>query len=189
VHGRTELQLQIERASLDRQIGRNDDFILETDRLKLRRWRDGDEIAAASIYAKPEVMQYIPGGIWDLQRTAQVVSRMRALDDSQGYGFYPIVLKESGAIAGHAGLGRLEATPEIELAYVFDVPCWGRGLASEIAKAVLEYGFTTIGLDRIVAVAFTENLRSIGVMKRCGMSYCGLAQHFGREVVKYEARP
>ena len=89
-------------------------------------------------------------------------------------------------IVGHAGLGHLEATSEVELAYVFDEPQWGKGLATEAASAILAYGFATIGLERIVAVAFPENRRSIDVMKRCGMTSCGIATHFGRDVVKYE---
>jgi [ribosomal protein S5]-alanine N-acetyltransferase len=160
--------------------------VLETERLVLRRWRDGDDVAAAPIYAKPRVMRYIPSGTWDLDRTKAFVARMRALEKTQGYGFYPVVLKESGAIVGHAGLGRLEATPEVELAYIFDEPHWGKGLATEAARAILAHGFGAIGLERIVAVAFPENERSIAVMKRCGMRYAGVARHFGRDVVKYE---
>ena len=160
--------------------------MIETQRLLLRRWHDGDDLAAAPIYAKARVMRYIPGGTWDLNRTKAIVARMRALEEAQGYGFYPAVLKESGAIVGHAGLGHLEGTEEVELAYLFDEPQWGKGLATEAARAILGYGFATIGLERIVAVAFPENRRSIEVMKRCGMTYEGLARHFDRDVVKYE---
>jgi RimJ/RimL family protein N-acetyltransferase len=108
--------------------------VIETARLVLRRWRDGDDVVAAPIYAKAQVMRYIPGGTWDLDRTKAIVARMRALEEAQGYGFYPVVLKESGVIAGHAGLGRLEATPEVELAYIFDERHWGKGLATEAAR-------------------------------------------------------
>jgi RimJ/RimL family protein N-acetyltransferase len=170
-------------------LGVTSENVVETERLVLRRWRDGDAAAAAPIYAKPEVMQYIPHGTWDSDRTAQIVARMRELEQTQGFGFYPIVLKESGTIAGHAGLGYLESSGEIELAYVLDVPHWGKGLATEAGRALLAHGFRSIGLERIVAVAFPANQRSIEVMKRCGMMPFGHAWHFGREVVKYEAWP
>jgi RimJ/RimL family protein N-acetyltransferase len=160
--------------------------VIETERLLLRRWRDEDVAKAAPIYAKPEVMRYIPGGTWDAQRTSQVVARMRALDAAQGFGYYPVVFKESGAILGHAGLGYLEGTPEIELAYILDEPYWHRGFASEAGRAIVTHGFEVWGLERIVAVAFPENRRSIEVMKRCGMTLCGPARHFGRDVVKYQ---
>lgn len=164
------------------------EIVIETERLILRRWRHGDEIIAAPIYAKPDVMRYIPTGTWDDELATRIIARMRVLEAAQGFGFYPVLLKESGTIIGHAGLGYLEAKTEIELAYVLDVQYWRRGLATEAARAILAHGFATIGLERIVAVAFPANLRSVGVMKRCGMTSCGLARHFGREVVKYEAR-
>ncbi|MGC1381899.1 MAG: GNAT family N-acetyltransferase [Candidatus Baltobacteraceae bacterium] len=164
-----------------------DRIVVETARLVLRRWEDGDAALAAPIYAKPEVMRYIPSGAWDGQRTARIVTRMRELEKEQGFGFYPVVFKASGAIIGHAGLGNLEAGAEIELAYVLDQPYWGKGLATEAARAILRHGFAATGLERIVAVAFPENERSVAVMRRCGMTPLGRAWHFGREVVKYEA--
>jgi RimJ/RimL family protein N-acetyltransferase len=173
---------------MNREAFHAPEIVIETQRLILRRWRDGDEIIAAPIYAKPEVMQYIPSGTWDYEATTRIIARMQALENDQGFGFYPIVLKETGAIIGHAGLGYLERTKEVELAYVLDVQYWRRGLATEAARAILTHGFAAIGLERIVAVAFPENLRSVEVMKRCGMQACGLAWHFNREVVKYEAR-
>ncbi len=112
---------------------------------------------------------------------------MRELDVEQGYGFYPVVVKSLGAIIGHCGLGRLEQTPEIEIAFVLDSPHWGKGYASEAARAMLAHGFTKLNISRIVAVAFPENARSIGVMRSIGMTPLGLAHHFGIDVVKYEA--
>jgi len=164
-------------------------MVLQTERLVLRRWLPGDEISVAPIYAKPEVMRCIPGGTWDAERTARIVARMRELDEEQGYGFYPLALKDGGTLIGHAGLGHLEGGSEVEVAYVLDEPYWGRGLATEAARAILAHGLGVLGLPRIVAVAFPENPRSIAVMVRCGMRSCGLARHFGREVVKYETAP
>jgi [ribosomal protein S5]-alanine N-acetyltransferase len=162
-------------------------IVLETQRLIARRWEEGDAAVAAAIYAKPEVMRFIPGGVWDLERTRTILARMRKIEDRQGFGFYPLVHKESGALAGHAGLGHLEGGDEIEVAYILDVPYWGRGLATEAARAFLAAGFKRHALTRIVAVAFPEHRASIAVMQHCDMRPCGLARHFGREVAKYEA--
>lgn len=162
------------------------DRVIETERLVLRRWRDGDAAASAPIYAKHEVMRYIPGGAWDLARTAAIVERLRARERENGYGIYPVVLKSSGTIIGHAGLGPLEDTGEIEVAYVFDTPHWRKGLATEAARAIIAYGFAARGLKRIVAVAFPENEGSVGVMKRCDMTLVGPARHFGCDLIKYE---
>jgi RimJ/RimL family protein N-acetyltransferase len=113
---------------------------------------------------------------------------MRELDIEQGFGFYPIVVKSLGKIIGHCGLGFLEKTPEIEVAYVLDSPYWGQGYASEAARAAIAYGFSKLNISRIVAVAFPENVRSIGVMRAIGMTPLGPARHFGATLVKYEAK-
>jgi RimJ/RimL family protein N-acetyltransferase len=165
-----------------------DGIVVETERLIVRKWRDSDAGEVAAIYAKPEVMQYIPRGVWSAEQTQRIVARMRELDEEQGFGFYPIVLKSSGTIAGHCGLGYLEKSGEVENAYVLDSPYWGQGYASEAVNAVLARAFSSTALTRIVAVAMPENARSIAVMKRVRMTELGPARHFGMTVVKYERR-
>jgi RimJ/RimL family protein N-acetyltransferase len=162
--------------------------VVETERLMLRKWNDEDAAAAADIYLKPEVMEFIPGGVWSPERTARAIARMRELEIEHGYGFYPIVVKSRGTIIGHCGLGLLEHTPEIEVAYILDSSYWGQGYASEAARAIIAHGFSRLNISRIVAVAFPGNVRSIGVMRSVGMTPLGLAHHFGATLVKYEAR-
>jgi len=163
------------------------EIVLETPRLILRRWRPDDVDEAAKIFAKPEVMDgNIPGGTWTAKQTARILERMRELDKEMGFGFYPVILRETGALLGHCGLGPLERSGEIEVAYILDSPQWKKGYASEAARAVVQYGFENAGLDRIVAVAFPHNERSFGVMRRIGMGLVGPASHFGSTVIKYE---
>jgi [ribosomal protein S5]-alanine N-acetyltransferase len=138
------------------------------------------------IYANPEVMEFIPGGVWSAERTAQVIARMRGLDAEQGFGFYPVVVKGLGTIIGHCGLGHLEQTPEIEVAYVLDSTYWGRGYATEAARAIVAHAFARLNISRLVAVAFPENARSFSVMRAIGMTPVGPAQHFGTTLIKYE---
>jgi RimJ/RimL family protein N-acetyltransferase len=162
--------------------------IVETERLLLRTWNDDDAALVAPIYAKPEVMAFIPGGVWNADRTARAIARMRELHVEQGFGFYPIVLKSLGKIIGHCGFGFLEQTPEVEVAYILDSAHWAQGYASEAARAVIAHAFSRLQIPRIVAVAFPENVRSIGVMRAVGMTRVGLAQHFGATLVKYEIK-
>lgn len=162
--------------------------IVETERLLLRRWKDEDAALVAPIYAKPQVMAFIPGGVWSADRTARAIARMRELESEQGFGFYPIVSKRLGTIIGHCGLGHLEATPEIEVAYILDSPYWGQGYASEAARAMIAHAFSRLQIARIVAVAFPENVGSIGVMRAIGMTPIGTAAHFGAMLVKYETK-
>ncbi len=162
------------------------EIVLETPRLILRRWRPDDVEEAAKIFAKAEVMDgNIPGGTWTTDQTARIIARMRELENEMGFGFYPLVLRETGSILGHCGLGPLEKSGEIEVAYILDSPHWKKGYASEAARALVQYGFNA-GLDRIVAVAFPHNERSFAVMRRIGMTLVGPAAHFGSTVIKYE---
>jgi RimJ/RimL family protein N-acetyltransferase len=163
-------------------------IVLETQRLTLRRWNDSDSGAVAAIYAKPEVMRYIPGGVWSAEQTGRIVARMRELEAEQGFGFYPVELNRSREVIGHCGLGYLDKTEEIEVAYILDSVHWGNGYASEAVLALLAHAFATTALRRIVAVAVPENARSIAVMRRAGMSRLGLARHFGMTLMKYELR-
>jgi ribosomal-protein-alanine N-acetyltransferase len=171
-----------------RSTGGANCVVVETERLVLRKWNDEDAALVAHIYAKSEVMEFIPGGVWTADRTARAIARMRELDIEHGYGFYPVVVKSLGKVIGHCGLGRLEQTPEIEVAYLLDSAYWGQGYASEAARAIIAHAFSRVNLSRIVAVAFPENVRSISVMRSIGMTPVGLAQHFGATLVKYEIR-
>ncbi|MFI8371420.1 GNAT family N-acetyltransferase [Streptomyces sp. NPDC085466] len=62
-----------------------------------------------------------------------------------------------------------ELLPAVEIGWRLDRACWGRGLATEAARAVLVYGFGHCGLDRIVSVAQTGNDASLRVMAKLGM--------------------
>ena len=158
-----------------------------TGRLYQRPWRPDDVDAVFSMYAKPKVMTWIPGGAWDRSQTQRFVARMIEAHDRHDLCIYPVLRKESDQIIGHCGLNRLERGPEIEIAYLFDDPYWRQGFATEIAGAVLERAFQTMDVKRIVAVAFPENTRSFAVMQRIGMRPIGIARHFNADVVKYEA--
>ncbi len=169
-------------------VGAVSRVIVETERLLLREWNAEDAEAVAHIYLNPQVMEFIPGGVWNRERTARAIARMRELNLERGYGFYPVVVKSLGKIIGHCGLGLLEQTPEIEVAYLLDVPYWGHGYACEAVRAIISHGFSRFNISRILAVAFPQNLRSIGVMRSVGMTPIGVAHHFGTTVVKYEAK-
>jgi len=80
--------------------------------------------------------------------------------------------KKTNKIVGWCGLGPLEFSPsEIEIYYGLSVDHWGRGLATEAAKAMLSYGFHDIGLDNIVAVVKPDNVASKKVIEKLGMKY------------------
>jgi ribosomal-protein-alanine N-acetyltransferase len=84
-----------------------------------------------------------------------------------------IVLRESGALCGGVGL-RIEADHRrAELGYWIGVPYWGKGYATEASRALVDYGFGTLGLHRIFASHFANNPGSARVLRKIGMRHEG----------------
>lgn len=94
--------------------------------------------------------------------------------------------KEDPRIVGWCGLDFLDQTTEIEVGYGFAKECWGFGYATESAAASLLFGFSQLGLDRIVAVAYPENVASWRVMEKVGMKYVRTGFYYGANMVYYE---
>ena len=69
--------------------------------------------------------------------------------------------------------------PDVELAYHFNKAAWNKGYATEAAIAVLAHGLASIGLERVIAVVFPENVASCRVLEKGGMRYEGIARHYG----------
>jgi len=140
---------------------------LRTPRLLLRPWRDEDVAAFAELSADPAVMEYLvplPG--W--------VARTRAHWDEHGFGQWVVELPGAASFIGVVGLGvvsyQAPFTPAVEVAWRLARAYWGRGYATEAAKAALAYGFDELALDEIVALTVPLNQRSRRVMERLGMT-------------------
>jgi RimJ/RimL family protein N-acetyltransferase len=140
---------------------------LRTSRLLLRPWRDEDVAAFAELSADPAVMEYLvplPG--W--------VARARAHWEQHGYGQWVVEIPGEASFAGVVGLNTItyEAhfTPAVEVAWRFARAYWGRGYATEAARAALDHGFEKLALAEIVATTVPANQRSRRVMERLGMT-------------------
>ena len=103
--------------------------------------------------------------------------------ENHGFGRWAAIDKETQTLVGFGGLRSLLGTPE--LVYHFAKIHWGRGLATELAKAGLRYGFEEHQFDRILAVAKPGNTASIHVMQKAGMHFEQMATYYNIEVVQY----
>jgi ribosomal-protein-alanine N-acetyltransferase len=90
------------------------------------------------------------------------------------------------AFVGQCGLNTIDGTGEVEALWALDRPAWGRGLATEAARAALAWGLEMAGLSAVIAIAAPANVASQRVMEKIGMRYTGRAQYFGLDVVRYE---
>ncbi|WP_309232219.1 GNAT family N-acetyltransferase [Micromonospora tarensis] len=148
---------------------------LETPRLLLRRWRSNDLDGFAAVNAQPEVMRYIHHGrILDRAATAERLATYQRHWDERGFGLYAVEIKETGELAGFTGLAvptfLPEIMPAVEIGWRLGRAHWGRGLATEAARAVVAHARAELGLRRLVSIHVVGNEASARVMVKLGMT-------------------
>ncbi|HLY62759.1 MAG TPA: GNAT family N-acetyltransferase [Terriglobia bacterium] len=145
---------------------------LETNRLLITAWDPQDWKAFYTVSSDPDVMKYIgKGDPWSAERTEQFVNGQIENFDRLGFCLWKLTDKPTRALIGFCGLQHLDESLEIEIGWWLAKAFWGKGLATEAAMAVLRYGFDTIALERIVAIAQPANRASIRVMEKLGMRH------------------
>jgi RimJ/RimL family protein N-acetyltransferase len=162
--------------------------LYETPRLVVRDLTDDDAPALYEMHRHDEVMRWLDrtlstGPADELVR----LERWRALG-GDGYGFFGIELRETGALAGVLVFKPFNDLPHIDLGWRLHPDHWGNGYATEAARGAIEYGFGTLGLDEIAAATLPHNTRSRAVMERLGMTYAGDVIHAGLPHVLYLLR-
>jgi [ribosomal protein S5]-alanine N-acetyltransferase len=155
-------------------------------------------LADLTWYAKfagdAEVMRYIghTGPLSHAQATERLARYVRCWEE-HGLGMFGVRLRDEAPSdelpVGWAGLQPFSGTDEIEVGYAFGRAAWGRGYATEVATAVVRWGFEQLGLERIVAVASAGNTGSRRVMDKLGMRYEGARPGSGQDSVYYSVTP
>jgi ribosomal-protein-alanine N-acetyltransferase len=147
--------------------------MIRTGRLILRDWRDDDLAPFAALNADPEVMRYFPATLTRAESDA-AAARNRDGIARHGYGFWAVEVPGVTPFAGMVGLSvpRFEApfTPCVEIGWRLARAHWGRGYATEAARAALGHAFGPLGLGEVVAFTVPANVPSRAVMTRLGMT-------------------
>lgn len=158
---------------------------LETDRLVIRSSVQSDAPSLQRLFSDPDVRRWLPAGEpWTLERAQQAIEARIAGERDRGYAAW-IVERKDGEFIGSCALQLVERKgPEIEIAYHYIPSAWGKGYGTEVAAAVLGYGFGTLGLERIIALAYPENVGSWRIMEKVGMRSDGIASYYGIERLK-----
>jgi len=153
---------------------------LRTARLLLRDWRETDLEPFAQLNADPEVMEHFPSTLTREESNA-MVERNRSHVARHGFGVWAVEVPGVADFAGFVGLGvpafDVPFAPAVEVGWRLARNCWGRGYATEGARAALAFGFETLGLKEIIAFTVPANTRSLAVMQRLGMTYRGEFDH------------
>jgi len=159
---------------------------LETARLNLRPFALNDVDEIHRIWIDPGVRKFL----WDdeaipREQAASVIADSHAHFESTGYGLWAVRQKGEEPILGFCGYWFFHDPPELELLYGIATEEWGGGLATEAARAMIRYGFEELGLPRIQASTDAQNLASVRVMEKCGMTFVRRETTNGLDTIYY----
>ena len=145
---------------------------LSTERLELRPWARADLAPFAALNADPEVMRYMPRTL-DRAESDALAAQAAAALAARGLGPWVLELRSEREFLGMVGLAEVtfpaHFTPSLEVLWRLKRAAWGRGYATEAARACLELAFATLEVPEVVAFTVPENRRSRAVMERLGM--------------------
>ncbi|MBV6625710.1 MAG: GNAT family N-acetyltransferase [Rivularia sp. (in: Bacteria)] len=162
---------------------------IETARLRLRPYTLDDLDKLSVILSNPEVMKYSPRGVIpkgkEKQVTREILEYFIEHWEKYGFGVWAVIEKTSRKLIGHCGLNCLSNTPDIEVTYRFDQNYWNQGIATEAAKAAINYGFESVKLYKIIAIASPKHIASRRVMEKAGLKYDKDAHFYKIDVVYY----
>jgi len=145
---------------------------IRTPRLCCRPVVGSDLEVLEALFTDPDVRRYL----WDnrvasREETEAVIDKSAGLFDESGSGLWLLFRGADRAAIGFCGFMLFREPPELELIYGLLPAHWGKGLATEAARAMIRYGFEQLGFARIKASADGPNTKSFGVMERAGMTF------------------
>ena len=187
---------------------------LRTERLRLTPIAPPDREALHALWTEPAVRRFLwDDRVIDLATVDDLIARSEASFASEGFGLFKLQLRSAAprcagrgsgidaereplarepgraALLGAVGIFRLRPGGEPELIYSLATACFGRGLASEAARAVVADAFERLGFARVLARTDPPNHASLRVMERLGMAYAGEAVEGGLPIVSYTLTP
>lgn len=149
---------------------------LATERLVLRRFTGDDVSNLVELDGDPEVMRFVNGGRPTSRAEIEDDVLPAFLDHYERYagaGFWAAIEKPTGLFVGWFHLRPADGAPpgEVELGYRLRRSAWGKGYATEGARAVVDQGFTELGVERIVASTMVVNVASRRVLEKAGLRF------------------
>lgn len=160
---------------------------LETERLKLRMWRESDLDDYAELTADPLVMRYLQPGKPPFTRADAWRSMAFFMGHWQmrGYGHWAVEEKASGRMIGRIGFLNPEGWPGFEIGWTLARPAWGKGYATEGGRRALEYAFNVLDQRHVISLIHPENTPSMKVAERLGEKREGTAKIGEIDVLVY----
>ena len=169
--------------------------VFETARLRAREWTPDDAEAAFAIYRDADVVRFL-GSVSTPQESVETqrltLDRWITVTESlrpRGFGIWALETKDTGTVVGTSLLKPLPDVEEVEVGWHLGKEHWGRGYATEGARGAVEHGFTACGLDVVYAVVVPENVASVAVARRLGMTHEGRTDaYYGKTLELFSLR-
>ncbi|MBD3885584.1 GNAT family N-acetyltransferase [Phormidium tenue FACHB-886] len=159
---------------------------IATDRLLLTPVSKQDAEELHHLWMHPLVRRYLfDDKVLPLSETEAFIAKSLEFSQTEHNELWLARLKNSPTIVGFGGYWTFFDPPEVQLIYGLSNDYWGQGLATEMASAMVQYGFETHQFDVIRASTNSPNVASIAVMKRLGMAYEKQATIDGQDLIFY----
>jgi len=126
------------------------------------------------LYSDEEVRRYFPEGTLTYQETREELEWfLNGHPEYPKLGLWATIHKETNQFIGRCGLlpWTIDQRPEVEVAYLLGKEYWGQGLGTEAAQAIVQYGFETLRLSRLICLIDRDNQASIKVASKIGMTF------------------
>ncbi len=160
---------------------------ITTENLTLRPLTMADLDAMFRVFSERDMLKYLPNpNPPTIDRAQRMIETQIQQWKQYGLGSWGVVPHGETELAGWNGLQYLPETNETEVGYMLSRKFWGRGFSTDGARAGLEFGFKTLGLDQIVGLVHPENIASQRVLIKCGMTFTYQASYFGMEMFRYQ---
>lgn len=159
---------------MNRKAPVGDPPTLETERLVLRPLSADDAASLRRVSNEPDVRRHL----WDDEPVGEttirdVIARSVRMFSEEGIGLFGVRRRGSDDLLGFCGFVRLSGMEEPEVGYELTRKAWGKGLATEAARACLRHAFEEAGMERIIAGADAPNAASLRVIEKLGMGFVG----------------
>ncbi|WP_077624312.1 GNAT family N-acetyltransferase [Sediminibacillus massiliensis] len=161
--------------------------VIKTERLRLRTMQPEDLDNLQKIFSDPEAMRYYPS-LKDSEETKEWIDWTRGNYMKYGVGLWVVEKLPDNSFVGMCGLvpQMVEGKMELEVGYLFVRTAWGKGFATEAAKACVDYGFKQVKCHQIISLIDPGNEASIKVANRVGMAFDRVIEKWDKKLSLYK---
>jgi len=155
-------------------------YILKTERLGLRNWKESDIAPFVEMCKDPKVMQYFPKTLSE-EASKTLIKILQQHFTDFGYTYFAVDVLNTNEFIGFTGLKyqtfKSKYTPSVDIGWRLKRSSWGKGYATEAARSCMDAAFEKFNLEEVYSYCLDTNTASEAVMKKIGMKYIGAFQH------------